>query len=794
MNWQVAAHYSSALVVLTAALVWTAACGSEPDPAQARIDAHTALADGNVSAARRILAQLRGSVPDDPDGVHELSALMVRAGQAPEALWLLEEGIRNFPDHAGLKVLLGGTALVVGNPVRARAAVESVGRESPKHLEALLVHAQAELALGDLERALELLATAQELYPDSDQVRTTRIGTLLRENRLDDATAVIDAARESADADEWIRLELIAATIESSQGKLDAAHARLLALNQRQPSSAEILLALVNAKLRLERADEARDLMRTEIERDPTQASLYAILARVLIVQGEFDAAESSLVEFARLSDTPAAFSTLAQFYRERGQPDLALATNADSVARFPESTAARIYLAENLIESDLVAAERELARLTRAVPDDPQLEYLRARITLAKGDARQAVETLRHLVSRLDHAHTQYWLGRALEQAGDIENAERRYGLALLRDGSHAAGAVELMRLAQRRSEWDAVATHALAWVRRAPANQSAYGTAITALVRAGELASAERLAREYRLRFSDDARSAALISFVLRTQNRLDEAESELTAAQREVGEHPELLAELGMIAAARGQLPMAEDLLVRAVQRSPNEARHHASLGTLQLLRGDSQAGSRSIDRALELDPEQLAPLELRARYRAAKGDWTGARSDCETVLRTRPHNSPVHFMLGVVLTQLGEIELAIESYRRAIEADPREVAPRNNLALLLAERGDLEAALDVAQQAYGIADSNPDVIDTLGWLYLESGLHERSVGLLKRAHESAPADPTIRYHLAIAYVRTDRRKEARDLLSGLVAELDSHDPMASDAAQELARLGE
>lgn len=784
----------SVILALTALHLLAVACGSEPDPARARIDAQTALAAGDLSGARSALSRLRHSAPDDADGVLVVSALMVRAGQAPEALWLLEESVRSFPDHAGLKLQLGATALVVGNPVRARAAVESVGRESPEHLEALLVQAQAELSLGNLEPALELLAKAQEIYPDSAQVRATRIGTLLRENRLAEAAAVIEASRANADEAESIRLELIAATIESSQGELAAAHARLVALNERQPSNAEILLALVSAKLHLERADEARDFMRAEIARDPTQASLHAILARVLIGQGAFDAAESSLVEFARLSDTPAALSTLAQFYRDRGQLEQALATNAECVARFPESTTARLYLVENLIESDLVAAERELSKLADIAPDDPQLEYLHARISLEKGEAADAVERLRHVVSRLDVAHTQYWLGRALEQTGDVENAERRYGLALLRDGNHAAGAIELMRLAERKGEWDAVATHALSWVRRAPANKLAYGTAITALVRAGDLDVAERLAREYRLRDPLDALPAALLSFVLRTQNRLDEAETELTTARRDAGEHPELLAELGMLAAARGQLAAGEALLVEATQQAPDVARHHASLAALQLLRGDSQAGSRAVDRALELDPEQLAPLALRARYRATRGNLQGARSDCETYLRARPRNSPVRFMLGVVLTQLGEIELAIASYRLAIEADPREVAPRNNLALLLAEQGDIAGALEVAQQAYGVADSNPDVIDTLGWLYLESGLPERSVGLLERALESAPTDPTIQYHLALAYTRTGRSADARGLLSSLVAELDSHDPIAARAKQELAKFSE
>ncbi len=785
---------SSSIVGAIVLLLVMLACDSQPDPAQARANAKAALAAGDLVAARDALAQLQRDPPDDPERVLELTALMVAAGQAPEALWMLEESIRNFPEHAGLMVQLGGTALIVGNPVRARAAVESIDPQAPQHLDALLVRAQAELALGRLEPALALMETAQKLYPDSSQVRATRIGTLLRENRLDEAAAVIEESAANADEAESIRLELIAATIESAQGNLVAAHDRLEALDQREPSNAEVLMALVDTKIRLERVDDARDLMRARIERDPTQASLHAILARILIGQGEFAAAESSLLEFARVSDTPAAYSSLAEFYRDRGLLEKALATNADSVARFPESSTARVYLVENLIESDLRSAEHELETLAGLAPGDPQLEYLRARIAFAKGNASEAVERLHPLVSRLDRAHTQYWLGRALEETGDVENAERRYGLALLRDGNHAAGAIELMRLAERRGDWDVVAAQALSWIRRAPANRDAYAIAITALVRSGAPGVAEKLAREYRSRYHDEPLPSALLSFTLRTQNRLDDAESELESARREFGEHPELLAELGMLAAARGQLDAGETLLARAVAQAPEEARHHASLAALRFLIGDTVAGSLSVDRALELDPDQLAPLELRARYRATHGDLEGARSDCEAFLRARPRNGPVRFMLGVVLTQLGEIELAITSYRRAIESDTGDVASRNNLALLLAETGELAGALDVAQQAYGIADSNPDVVDTLGWLYLRSGLPERSVALLERAFDLAPADPAIQYHLALAYKQTDQIEQARELLSDIASRLGSGDPMAADAKQELEKLGE
>ena len=87
--------------------------------------------------------------------------------------------------------------------------------------------------------------------------------------------------------------------------------------------------------------------------------------------------------------------------------------------------------------------------------PDDPNTEYLRARLELSDGDARAAAQRLERLVPRLDRAWTQHWLGRALEAAGDRAGADRRYQLALQREPHNAALYGRPIAMAERRSDW---------------------------------------------------------------------------------------------------------------------------------------------------------------------------------------------------------------------------------------------------------------------------------------------------------------------------------------------------
>ena len=68
------------------ALVALVTCGGGDEDARERAEA--ALARGDRPAALEALASLRGSAPETAEALLELTDLMVRAGEAPEARWL----------------------------------------------------------------------------------------------------------------------------------------------------------------------------------------------------------------------------------------------------------------------------------------------------------------------------------------------------------------------------------------------------------------------------------------------------------------------------------------------------------------------------------------------------------------------------------------------------------------------------------------------------------------------------------------------------------------------------------
>jgi tetratricopeptide (TPR) repeat protein len=120
------------------------------------------------------------------------------------------------------------------------------------------------------------------------------------------------------------------------------------------------------------------------------------------------------------------------------------------------------------------------------------------------------------------------------------------------------------------------------------------------------------------------------------------------------------------------------------------------------------------------------------------------------------------------------------------------DPRSVVAANNLAYMDADAGtNLDVALQRAQVAKAARPDAPDVNDTLGWVYYKRDLASLALAPLRQSVEAAPANPTYRYHLGMAYAKTGAKQKAREMLQEAL-KLSPTFPNAADAKNALQTL--
>jgi tetratricopeptide (TPR) repeat protein len=191
-------------------------------------------------------------------------------------------------------------------------------------------------------------------------------------------------------------------------------------------------------------------------------------------------------------------------------------------------------------------------------------------------------------------------------------------------------------------------------------------------------------------------------------------------------------------------------------------------------VRLVRVEAGFGLRSVD---------LGSLGARDRTAtvAAFAEWLAAQD----VLAELPET---HFNRGLFLTARGQVAEAETAYRTAIRLWPEDLAPRQNLAVLLVGAGRAAAAEAEWQDILAREPGWPPTAFALGLFYGAQGRWSDAVAQLEACLRRDPRYPRGAYNLALAYAQLGDVPRAEAAFERATA-----DPAArADALRERVRL--
>jgi Flp pilus assembly protein TadD len=131
-------------------------------------------------------------------------------------------------------------------------------------------------------------------------------------------------------------------------------------------------------------------------------------------------------------------------------------------------------------------------------------------------------------------------------------------------------------------------------------------------------------------------------------------DAVAASIEAAATAHPEHVEPMRVLALLRESRGQRTEAIALLQSALERRPDDALLHNTLGVVQANAGVAEAAHASFERAFALDP-QSAACENLARMRLDAGDRAGARALFADALQRAPHFPMARLRLAGLLRE-------------------------------------------------------------------------------------------------------------------------------------------
>jgi putative PEP-CTERM system TPR-repeat lipoprotein len=451
--------------------------------------------------------------------------------------------------------------------------------------------------------------------------------------------------------------------------------------------------------------------------------------------------------------------------------------------------------------EGNVDQAAEAAAALTRRDPKNAVGFNLMGAVNLAKKDERAAIASFeKALEVDPGYSPAAMNLAKIALANGDTAGARARMNKLLDRDPVDVVALTALAEMAVTDRDWTAAkdylerarAAHADALIPRVALARLALATNDPALA---QTVSNEALALDGN---SADALLLHAQSLILLGNTGSAEPEvNKLNVIVSRPGANIRSLIAVAGLQRQLGQLDQARANVMRAVSESPKSTEALIALIQVEALRGDATAAAARLDELEKIgaDPTVVALLKgdvsvatnrldiAAENYRglARQGNREALRKLSDVLLRSgkpaeakqllqdylskHPDDLGIELSLAGAVLETGDRASAIARYQalNAKRADNPVVL--NNLAWLYFETND-PRAVETARRAATVAPRNAEIADTLGWILLQSDVTvNEALPFLETAAASKPNDPTMQYHLAVAYEKLNRRTEAR-----------------------------
>jgi tetratricopeptide (TPR) repeat protein len=554
-----------------------------------------------------------------------------------------------------------GGAPVVPSPEVSPAAVEPApepGIEIRPEANAeydFLVGRQHELA-GELEEALAAYVRAAEKDPGSAYLQR-KVGALAwRLGELDRALVHAEQAHQLDPDDPEGRVFLGQIyRLRKETAKAEA----MLAGPDGKPLSREAALLLYGMHVDAGRLDAALSVAEWMVAEDPENLRGYFALSRAY---EELDRPEQAVKALRdALAQDPgnlSAYSALARLYRDRNEREAEIALYREVLAEYPHHQATLAALADALIATSRSEEARTvLEEIVRYHPDDVRSVIRLALLEFDGGDYESAAERFDRALAESPEDHElAYFLGILRQRMGDVDAALEAFERIPEHHGRYADARTQIATLFERSGDYERALEQARIALRVAPSRAlELYVARLRA--KQGDLPGAVAMLEAGLAEDPDDDELLYNLGVLYGEAKQFEEALRYMHLALEKNPDNASALNYIGYTWAERGErLDEAEVLIARARELRPDDGYITDSLGWVYYMRALPLMKGGDVTRGRALLQQALSTLQQAAQL-----------SGGDPVISEH---------LGDVYLLLDEKGKALESYREAVEQEPRE----------------------------------------------------------------------------------------------------------------------
>lgn len=403
--------------------------------------------------------------------------------------------------------------------------------------------------------------------------------------------------------------------------------------------------------------------------------------------------------------------------------------------------------------------AEAELNKIIEAGGNPLVFQTMKAEFDFVDGHQDKAIASAKEILegvteSNEDSRNLRIKLAHMLLQTGDKQGAQKQVKEVLSEDKSN----VEALKLQAGWAIENDNADDAILSLRAAldhdPRDVMALGLMADAYARSGEAnLSRDFLAQAARASDYAPVQSIRLAQLLL-NEGRYRPAEDALIPALRKSPENVQLLGLLGQVYLAMPDLPRAGDVISRLRALSGETATDMAD--RLDLSRVAKQDGQdAALARLEELAKSDDAGVEEKLRLIQARltiADFDGAKSLASDLVAENPDLPAAQLALAMATAAGGDMETAREIMRTLIASDPKQPAPYLALATLERTQDGNKPAIEVLEQGLKEIPNNADLLFTKANLIEREGDVDGAIAVYEQLYEQDTNQVVVANNLA------------------------------------------
>ncbi|MGH9312509.1 MAG: tetratricopeptide repeat protein [Vicinamibacterales bacterium] len=621
--------------------------------------------NGRLTDAREAFRRASTSAVETGGSLHSLALVHLQLGEAGEAMKILSQLARANPRDVATRRLFAQALLADGHPDEAVQELEEARGTAPDDPELAFALASGYLRLKKLDAAERLFAEVIKAKPLPQTY--VLIGRTYRDSgHYDRARAsLLTALKKNPRVPRAHYYLGTLSVLEEGVLRLDEAIAEFRQELQLSPADPVTNLRLGMALVEAQRAAEALPALRLAARAEPVPALAFYYLGRSQLALDRTAEALVSLRKALQLVQQPPVDETRA------GHVHYQLGVALRKTGAFQEA-AEHFAEAQRLSERRVERSREQLARYLEDTPDPQSPIGLGASpLTIEPPAAR------RELQRRITVALTRVYfnLGIMQAQANRFLRAVEFFEQAALLDPQFPQVQYSLGVAYFNAKQYQKASGPLAGALAARPDDIGTRRMLALSYLNAEVYGKAADLLRDDPQRESDPSLQYAYGVALVRS-DRGAEAEAIFTRLLAAHGDHAEMNVVLGQAHAQQGDFEAAVRTLHRALQIKPDVAEANATLGVIYFKQGRLSEAAEALRSELKSRPDDVS-----ARYHlAAVLDLDGRRDEAlslvRSVIRVKPDYADARYLLGKILLAQGDAAAAVEQLEAAARHAPED----------------------------------------------------------------------------------------------------------------------